>query len=135
MMPVKFRIQDIWAMNIVDDGGDVVEDSDELATWEPRSLADTYIEIRLLVQEVDELKLSWDLKRFWFDLLVATQEGLEAHHDTYKSQYLLIREWDWGQILCDIERRVADCEQESWDETMRCVRKRFFLPHTRVWGR
>ncbi|KLN56938.1 Imm8 family immunity protein [Variovorax paradoxus] len=111
-------------------------DIDDLRTWHPASPADVY---EMLELEIGEAGVPG---AHIFQLLLATPEGLGAHHKgemlkffsamqerakTFVTDALVVVDhYDWNEVRETLVRRVASCERSTWNESLECLRRKFF---------
>lgn len=111
-------------------------DVHDLPTWRPDSPEDVYLTVELEIGEAGATGA------YVFQLMVATPEGVRAHHkgqtlQTYTSMcgrgktfdidaMLVIDPYDWPALHDVLLRRVASCERSTWVESLDRLRTRFF---------
>ncbi|KWS07162.1 hypothetical protein AZ78_4723 [Lysobacter capsici AZ78] len=83
-----------------------------------------------------------------FQLLVATPQGVRAHHQgkalqAYTSMskrgtsfdidaLLVVDPYDWASVHAALLQRVASCERSTWAESLGCLRAKFFWQYEGV---
>jgi hypothetical protein len=111
-------------------------DVSNLPAWRPASPADVYLTIEL---EIGEAGVPGT---HVFQLLVATPEGVEAHHrgkalqsftsmrkrgKTFDTDALVVVDrYDWDVVHDTLLKRVSSCERPTWAESLDCLRRKFF---------
>jgi len=108
-------------------------DVDDLSTWCPSLASDVYIHVEMEIGEVGALGA------YLFSAIIATPEGLNNHHkgEALKSfkiiqrrrgggGLVIVNEYNWKEVRCKLEEIVSRCEKEGWDESLDCLRKKFF---------
>lgn len=117
-------------------------DVDDLPAWRPASPADVYLTAEL---EIGEVGASGG---HVFQLLVATPQGVRAHHQgkalqAYTSMrkrgtsfdidaLLVVDPYDWNSMHAALLQRVASCERSTWAESLDCLRAKFFWQYEGV---
>lgn len=111
-------------------------DVENLPAWRPDASEDVYMTVEL---EIGEAGASG---AYVFQLMVATPEGLRAHHEggalqAYTSMcgrgktfdidaMLVIDPYDWPSLHRMLLQRVASCERSTWVESLDRLRTKFF---------
>lgn len=111
-------------------------DIDDSPAWRPASPADVYLTVEL---EIGEVGVSGG---HVFQLLVATSQGVSAHHqgkalEAYTSMrkrgkrfdidaLLVVDPYEWTCVHAALLQRVASCERSTWAESLDCLRAKFF---------
>jgi len=124
-MTVRLEVLDLRSLDI-----------NNLPAWRPASPADVYLTIEL---EIGEAGVPG---AHVFQLLVATPEGVQAHHQdkalqaftsmrqrgkTFDTDALVVVDpYDWNSVHDMLLKRVASCERSTWTESLGCLRTRFF---------
>lgn len=114
----------------------ISHDVDDLRTWRPKSAEDVYLAFEL---EIGEVGVEGG---HVFQLMVATPEGVAAHHhgkalEAFTSMsgrgktfdidaLMVIDAYDWATLRDLLLKRVASCERATWDESLDCLRAKFF---------
>lgn len=111
-------------------------DIDDPAAWRPASPADVYLTVEL---EIGEAGVSGG---HVFQLLVATPQGVRAHHhgralEAFTSMrkrgksfgidaLLVVDPYGWSGVQATLLQRVKSCERSIWAESLDCLRTKFF---------
>lgn len=111
-------------------------DIDDLAAWRPAAPADVYLTVEL---EIGEVGVPGG---HVFQLLVATPQGVRAHHqgralEAFTSMrkrgksfdidaLLVVDPYDWSGVQATLLQRVKSCERSTWAESIDCLRTKFF---------
>ena len=113
-------------------------DHDPLGEWVPEKPSDVYFWVGMAIGEVGVEGT------FWFDVIVATPEGVNMHHQgevlddfvrTQKRGYplktgqkalVVVDHYDWDSVYSVLREMVASCERETWEESLDCLREAFF---------
>lgn len=117
-------------------------DIDDLPAWRPASPEDVYLTVEL---EIGEVGVSGG---HVFQLLVATPQGVRAHHQgkalaAYMSMrkrgktfdidaLLVVDPYEWTCAHAALLRRVVSCERSTWAESLDCLRTKFFWEYEGV---
>lgn len=117
-------------------------DVGDLPAWRPASPADVYLTVELEIGEVGVRG------GHVFQLLVATPQGVSAHHHgnalaAYTSMrkrgktfdidaLLVVDPYDWTCVHDALLQRVASCERSTWAESLDCLRRKFFWEYEGV---
>jgi len=143
---VRPEIRWIDSADTCDQSGGLVD----ISEWKPLLLSDVYICVFLTIGEPGVRGAAL------FQLVVATPEGIQkCRPDTaldemlqsFKECYpgtplpesmktfdvgsswgplLIVDGWNWEDVHSQLEHRVAACERETWDESLECLRKKFW---------
>ena len=111
-------------------------DVDDPGSWRPAAPEDVYLVFELEIGEADVSGAHV------FQLLVATPEGVAAHHrgralQAYDSMserrnglgidaMLVLDRYRWSSLRDLLSQRVASCERATWAESLDCLRAKFF---------
>jgi hypothetical protein len=86
----------------------------DLDSWQPASLEAVHVAVELEIGVPDEPGA--DL----FQVVIATREALctRKHRGCCSpdSHHLIVRSYNWRQILQTIEELIAQCEGADWDD-------------------
>ena len=124
-MNVRLEIVDLRSLDI-----------DDPSSWRPAAPEQVYLVFEL---EIGEAGVSG---AHVFQLLVATPEGLNAHHrgraraafDAMSGRrnglaidaMLVLDRYRWPSLRDLLSQRVASCERATWAESLDCLRAKFF---------
>lgn len=124
-MPLRLDIVDLRSLDI-----------DDPSSWRPAAPEAVYLMFEL---EVGEAGVSG---AHVFQLLVATDEGLDAHHrgraraafDSMSERgdglgidaLLVVDRYHWPSLREALSERVASCARATWAESLDCLRAKFF---------
>lgn len=130
-MTLRLELIDLRSLDISDPG-----------SWRPAAPEEVYLVFEL---EIGEAGVSG---AHVFQLLVATPEGIGAHHrgralEAFNAMsrrgtgrgidaMLVIEHYDWPSLREALLERVASCERSSWAESLDCLRARFFWEYEGV---
>jgi len=124
-MAIKLEIRDYFSSDV-----------DDLEGWHPATSSDVYFPLEIGIGEVGITG------EHLFQAIIATPEGLIKHHtgkaleafnilqrmgeESGKNALVIVDGYNWSKILSKLEKMVLECEKESWDESLDCLRKNFF---------
>lgn len=130
-MTLRLEVIDLRSLDIGDPG-----------SWHPAAPEEVYLVFEL---EIGEAGVSG---AHVFQLLVATPEGIGAHHrgraleafnaisERRKGRdidaMLVLEHYDWPSLREVLLARVASCERSTWAESLDCLRARFFWEYEGV---
>lgn len=117
-------------------------DIDNLPEWRPASPADVYLTLEL---EIGEVGVTGG---HVFQLLVATPQGVTAHHhgkalEAFASMrkraksfdidaLLVVDPYQWGCVHDTLLQRVRSCERSTWAGSLDGLRAKFFWEYEGV---
>ena len=80
--------------------------------------------------------------------MVTTREGVEKNHigaakkafddmrrrykDKGKNGLLIFEDYSWANLRTFLEEEVEKCQGDSWEESLECLRKRFFWEYENI---
>jgi len=130
-MTLRLETVDLRSLDLGDSG-----------SWRPAAPEDVYLMFEL---EIGEAGVSG---AHVFQLLIATPEGLGAHHrgralQAFESMserggglridaMLVLDRYDWPSLRESLRERVAGCQRATWAESLECLRTKFFWEYEGV---
>ncbi|QQQ00765.1 Imm8 family immunity protein [Lysobacter enzymogenes] len=117
-------------------------DVDDLPGWVPASVDEVYYPLEMEIGEADRSGAHV------FGLMIATPQGLAKHHRGRALQafrnnqartpgmgrkaLLVIDPYRWSAVRERIDQQVQDCQRESWEASLACLREAFFWEYEGV---
>ncbi|QCW24783.1 hypothetical protein FE772_02950 [Lysobacter enzymogenes] len=117
-------------------------DVDDLPGWVPASVDEVYYPLEMEIGEADRSGAHV------FGLMIATPQGLAKHHRGRALQafrnnqartpgmgrkaLLVIAPYRWTAVRERIDQQVQDCQRESWEASLACLREAFFWEYEGV---
>jgi hypothetical protein len=108
-------------------------DIENVWAWVPESSEEVCFHLEIEVSEAGVR--GGDL----FELVVATPEGLRAHSREYPTyefpdrNLLVFSEYSWQALVGRLERIVANCTRDTWEQSVACLGQ-YFFGSTRIAG-
>lgn len=117
-------------------------DLGDIKNWNPKSSDDVYFQLEI---EIGERNIEG---AHVFRLIVATREGIERNHsgaakksfDDMRRRYknkgknalIVLGDYSWESLQKILENEVEKCQSASWDESLECLRKKFFWEYENI---
>jgi hypothetical protein len=94
-------------------------DRRDFETWQPDRLQDIYLGLEL------SIGLTGGEAADLFQVVVATPQAVRGKPERRRARLLIVEQYNWPKIRATLQQWVRECEGQTWDEIVTCLRQRF----------